>query len=975
MRRILLICLCIWICTPSCVEVAKKVQKAQSTGIPVLKVAGDTSGKALQIQRLLINVEVTGNIATTTFDITFYNDRNELLEGEFDFPLADGQSISRYALDVNDKLREGVVVEKAKARVAFENTARRKIDPGLVEKTAGNHFRTRIYPIPAKGYKRVVIGVDQVLQASDGDLRYELPLYTNYPIERFTIDATVALPAEKPVLAKTSWSDLQFSKEAAWQASMERNQFQPADVFGFTIPLPGDAPLVYTGTHGGKPYFYAYLPGDAAARSKPLPKSISVYWDISSSAASRNIEKETALLKEYISAIKDVTVTVVPFDIQTHAASTFRITGGNTKALEDFLHGNKEFDGGTQLGALDFNRKQSDEILLFTDGISTFGKKEIVLSRTPVTVVTSSPGADFSYLKYIARQTNGRFADLTSTDPKEVAPQLLKEVRHFLKAEFAEADIDEWTTSIQTGMQDGFAMSGVLKGNAATVTLHFGYGSTTTEKKTIRIEKASNTNRNIARIWANMRINELDLQYEKNKAAITVLGKQFSIVTRNTSLLVLDRVEDYVEHEIEPPAELRKEYRALLEEKNRTRKDEKLLAHNDAERAMQELVNWWNTPVQPKTATMPAVDSIASGVSTYSLSTDSTVVTTTSSEALPPPSGTYNYSANAPIQEMRLEGVTADAIAVTDTDEPSAPEPVIEVKAWKADAPYLSELEKVAPGARFQKYRELKKTYAAQPSFYIEVARFFFEKKDLAIALQVLSNVTELKLESPELLRIVADQLMEFDQKELAIATYREVLNLREEEPHAYRDLALAYNESGNYNEAVKLLQQVATGVWDGRFGDIRQIALLEMNAIISAHPGAVDCAEINPEFIKAMPVDVRIVIGWSADNSDVDLWVTDPGREKCSYENTHTAVGGRISKDATQGYGPEEYLLKKAVDGSYEIEVNLFGDRRETLGGPITIKAELFTNFGKPTQQRKVLSVRVKENKEVVKIGKLVFG
>ena len=57
-----------------------------------------------------------------------------------------------------------------------------------------------------------------------------------------------------------------------------------------------------------------------------------------------------------------------------------------------------------------------------------------------------------------------------------------------------------------------------------------------------------------------MKIAELDLRFEKNKEAITRLGKEFSIVTQNTSLIILDRLEDYVEHEITTPAELQKEY-------------------------------------------------------------------------------------------------------------------------------------------------------------------------------------------------------------------------------------------------------------------------------------------------------------------------------------------------------------------------------------------------------------------------------
>ncbi len=45
-----------------------------------------------------------------------------------------------------------------------------------------------------------------------------------------------------------------------------------------------------------------------------------------------------------------------------------------------------------------------------------------------------------------------------------------------------------------------------------------------------------------------------------------------------------------------------------------------------------------------------------------------------------------------------------------------------------------------------------------------------------------------------------------------------------------------------------------------------------------------------------------------------MDLWVTDPNKETCYYSHKETLIGGRISNDFTEGYGPEQFLLKKAI-------------------------------------------------------------
>src|SRR5262249_25364642 len=84
----------------------------------------------IELQDVAIDVRVEGFVASTTIDLTFYNPNPRVLEGELVFPLAAGQSITGYALEVGGKLRQGVVVEKETARVAFQATTRRGIDPG-----------------------------------------------------------------------------------------------------------------------------------------------------------------------------------------------------------------------------------------------------------------------------------------------------------------------------------------------------------------------------------------------------------------------------------------------------------------------------------------------------------------------------------------------------------------------------------------------------------------------------------------------------------------------------------------------------------------------------------------------------------------------------------------------------------------------------------------------------------------------------
>jgi hypothetical protein len=1007
MYRLLFLSLCLMYALPSCVERASAAKPGKPSAIPVLRITNDTSFGSLQIAKLQIDVTVTGNVATTVFDISFYNPADKILEGEFDFPLADGQNIFRYALDIDGHLREGVVVEKVAARVAFENTVRRKIDPGLVEKTKGNNFRTRIYPIPAKGYKRVLIGIEEPLVSVKEGLLYSLPLIAEQPIKEFRLTATIVQPADKPILQNNQLDGFSFTKDGKnWVASTAKTGFLAGLTAEFIVPEKDGQ--VYTETFDGNTYFYGHSLVDAQYQEKTNPSSVTLLWDVSSSSEKRDLDKEIQLLKTYFKRLDNVTVTLVPFNITALSNEKFEIKNGNAEALVTKLK-SYDFDGGTQLGAINLNDYKTDEIILFTDGLSTFGKKEIFLSQTPVTVISSSSSPDYAYLKFIALQTHGRFINLNQTAASNAVDEMAKEPLQFISAIYSPDEMSEFTYQTNAQLQNGFSFAGILKKESASITLNFGFGNKIITSKKVLVQNDAGNSNNVKRMWATAKIAQLELEYEKNKQAITALGKQFSVVTQNTSLLVLDRVEDYVQYDIVPPAELQKEYAVLMKEKQAFKQDEKALAFEDALSEMRAMKEWYNQGIQKRRVSVVNTEGVADdGIISPPVERGTGEVVSRSVDNAPPPIDQLESAAigtlpvppppAAPEQNkakesdmvfMKLEEpalvetykftppkiVADDEVKEDEKPMPDAVQSKIEINGWSTDAIYLKELEKTPVDKQVAKYLSLKNEYSMQPSFFVDVARFFYANENKPMALRVLSNIAEMKLENPELLRIVANQLYEFDEPALALEVFKEVLNIREEEPQSYRDLALAYNEIGNYQQAIDLLYKVVLGTWDDRFGGLKAIALNEMNAVITAHPNAVNIAAISKQFIQPMPLDVRIVIGWSSNDSDIDLWVTDPRKEKCSYQNTSTSLGGKISGDVTQGYGPEEFCLRMAKDGSYDIDVNLYGDSRQTSGGPITIKAELFTNFGKPTQQRKVINCRVTSSKEVIRIGSLQFG
>ena len=152
-------------------------------------------------------------------------------------------------------------------------------------------------------------------------------------------------------------------------------------------------------------------------------------------------------------------------------------------------------------------------------------------------------------------------------------------------------------------------------------------------------------------------------------------------------------------------------------------------------------------------------------------------------------------------------------------------------------------------------------------------------------------------------------------------------------------------------------------------------IALNEWNHLHQKHGASLPLRASQKRFRHSLDSDIRILISWDTDNSDMDLWVTDPAEEKCYYANRLTKVGGRISNDFTNGRGPEEFMIRRAPSGKYKIQANYYGTRQQTSIGPTTLHATIITNWGRKNESRKHLTFQLGATDEVVEIGEVEFG
>ncbi|MFT5600505.1 MAG: tetratricopeptide (TPR) repeat protein [Flavobacteriales bacterium] len=938
---------------------------------PAILVKENDSSVPIRMSELKIHTEITGNLSYVTYDMTFYNDQDRILEGELYFPLGAGQSVSHFELEVNGKMREGVIVEKEKGRVAFESTVRVKVDPGLVEWTKGSSFKTRIYPIPAKGYKRVIIGFHQELQMTENGSLFQIPMNFKDQVEQFDFTAEVIqqtniplIPANQMSLEFTNWQD-------NFKTSTSKKNYTPNENIGFFIPfVKNESQTLSYHNPITKEYFYYGVIEQVVDISKVNTYSdICIVLDASHSQRNNNLDKELQVLDQFMSKnkITSVTLKILRNDYQYQSKSTWSAV--KSEILKTIR------DGGTQFGSITESDKAYDAIFLLSDGIQTFGKTTPNFGNNKVFALNSNKEANHGFLRNLCKVSGGQYLNLQSTSVVDATTAL---------------NTDIPSIQIKTSATPNYLSTRYqIKDNKIYHTFSFmstdaiqNINYVLSTGATGQLKTINSTYESLPNICA-QRITEDWADIATKSSEITQIGKKYHIVTPNTSLIVLDRVEDYVLHEITPPAELQDEYTTLLAQKSKNEKEEYNNHITTVVTAIDAKMTWYNTLFDWKKIMQQKKEFKNKLNEVNEINNESEESERSESSEGFRTIGSFNANGSVITQEAVYDMAVMDAGSIDgaevsntanerteDTKSTAGKRKEINIETWSPDTPYLKKL-KEASGNKYETYISLKKEYQDQPSFYLDVVEFFVEAKQKDIAIRVLSNVAEMELENHQLLRILAHRLEQLNENELAYLTYLEVEKIRAEEPQSYRDLGLICDKLGRHQEAINYLNYVITTQWDGRFPNIEVIVSSEMSKIIHEHP-ELDLQEIDPKVITQMPMDLRIVVDWDANNCDIDLWVTDPLGEKCFYSNKETKLGGWMSSDFTGGYGPEEFVIKTGAPGEYKVELNYYGSTQQTVAGPTTIMVKLYTNYGKSNQKLKEVTRRVSSEKEVLAIGSI---
>ena len=783
-------------------------------------------------------------------EFTFTNPNARPMAGELEFPVPEGGCVCAYSLEIDGTMVPGVVCEKEKARVAFENEVRKGVDPGIVEQVKGNVWRTRIFPLSPKTPRRAEVEFIAPIPEADAPKAKAEAVYERDGDDVFAA-ASGTNAAEKPVSAKIA----SFAEGVIlWDASLSAKPF----------------------ASGWK------------EKAGALPKKGS--WKL------------------------------VVFRNEPEEARVFDSRDGLLAAIDAIA-----YDGGTDIGAA--TGKYADDnapVLLFSDETDTLG--------------LSSPEYDGAAGLVVASRDD--------------APARAVEVRKLGKGEKPPAGAE---------VKDGTLL---------------------------------------ATVWAARRMEDLASQAGSRKEEFLALGRRYGVAGPGLSLIVFERLEQWLEYKIEPPASL-----AIHDEWMRRRaaeddpiafKKEKAEHERMLLQYWEERVKWWNSPKPAKKTPSSGLFDSETTQRTAAAMTGNARRGAASARAANDMEMATGAEPPAPAAEamsaMASRAGSAGGREKAPGQAGSGSAPSVTLKAWDPKTPYIEALKAAGKGEAYGIYLAQREKYAGSPAFYLDCAGWFFKAGETKLAVRILTNLAEFKLENAALWRAMGWRAREAGAYPLAELAFRKVLAMRGEEAQSRRDLALVLSERGKdekkaamVEEAMKLLADAAftpRARRSGRRGNdfqVSTIALEELNGLVSWAESTVwpdgtkpAVPEFDAAYRRDLPVKLRIVLSWDADETDIDLHVLEPNGEEAFYQNRRTAEGGFVSEDVTTGYGPEEYLKKDMESGSYKVLANYFASHQTALTGAVAATATVYTDWATEKEERRILTLRLDAPKSKYLVGEV---
>lgn len=279
-------------------------------------------------------------------------------------------------------------------------------------------------------------------------------------------------------------------------------------------------------------------------------------------------------------------------------------------------------------------------------------------------------------------------------------------------------------------------------------------------------------------------------------------------------------------------------------------------------------------------------------------------------------------------------------------------------------------------------YEEALNIYNAQKenknlqtvSYYIDVSEYF-RKWNPEKSASILLNIEKIAGNNPKALKTVAYKLEELKQFEQAKLIYQQIATLLPNAAQSYRDLALIYKNTGDYQQSLDLYKKMLTNsINTVDFSGLEKPLLSEMQQLVLKHRSEVNYKDLPSNVLTAtFKYDVRIVFEWNTADAEFELQFVNPNSKFYTWEHSVIANKNRMLDEVKNGYHMEEFIIDEAMNAGEWI-INIKNLKGEKAFNPTYLKYTIYKNYGMPNEERNVKVIPLYKQQQKVTLDKINY-
>ena len=678
--------------------------------------------------------------------------------------------------------------------------------------------------------------------------------------------------------------------------------------------------------------------------SQEIIKKATLLWDTSYSMVDRNLDNDLDYLNEYFFKNSNTEVTLIKFSNDIILTETYGIKNSNWLDLKKELQ-NTTYDGSTNYNKLIVS--ESDEVLLFSDGY-TYDSKFPKLNASLI-VISSNKEYNTDFLKTIAKGSKKEFVNLRTVQSNNSKASKFKTINGRVSDEngyLSDVTVISRDNKLQT-ITDSLGNFSIEAQNRGI--LEFRYIG----KNTILSRVSESTSKNIYMTDGNMILDEVILENKKKEVIDNGYGKLdkkslgYSVETLDGNKIIPSNtdVKDAVAGKFAGV---------------------KIGANDDL---TQFVGRGRYTTILGNQYGLIVVDGLAIKQSDSSMGAgfigDTGFINPENIESV-----TY-LKGLAATNIYGTEGRNGVLLIKTKTGSSSfkkkkkrqlgnTPTYIDDIEIEEIiDKPYIREISQTTTiEDAYKMYLSQRKLYGKDISFFFDIASYFKNWNNPYLVKRILSNVLEInKKLNLEILRALAYKYDEFELFEESIKVYKQLISFKPSESQSYRNLALSYQFNKQFTKAQEIYNKIHNNQYSevNSFNGLKQTINAEYKNLVALHNSTLLATNI-PEFYKKnAEYDTRIVFEWSHFDAEFDLQIVNPQKRYFTWSHTQKEESSRFIKETSQGYGLEEFFITKKDKGEWLFNLIYYGKKTGDNSMPSFVKVTVYSNFGKPTQTKKV--------------------